>query len=75
MSAMSDWHDKEDLDLTSDDIGAMLDAGEPARAGRPTLPGSAILVSAIPTHGMPPATAVRSPWAPTARVSQPLTRC
>ena len=26
---MADWRDKEDLDLTAEDLGAMLDAGEP----------------------------------------------
>jgi len=73
MRHMGDWRDKEDLELTSEDIGAMMDAGEPVLPGRPKLPDRAILVSAVPTYGQRPVTAVPLPWTPTRQVSQPLT--
>jgi hypothetical protein len=74
MTNMGDWRDKEDLELTSDDIGAMLDAGEPVSAGKPSSPSMAIFVSALPTYGLRPPTEALPPWAPIQHVSQPLSR-
>lgn len=74
MIDMGDWRDKEDIDLTSEDIAAMLDAGEPVSAGKPSSPSMAIFVSAPPTYGLRPPTDALPPWAPTPHVSQPLSR-
>lgn len=39
MSDMSDWRDKDDLELSSDDITEMIDAGQPVEATGPIVPG------------------------------------
>ena len=51
MRNMSEWGRRDDLDLTSDDIGAMLDAGEPVEIAAPELPHAAVLVTALRTFG------------------------
>lgn len=47
---MSEWSKKDDLDLTYEDIGAMLDEGTPADCV-PALPGWATFVHSFPTVG------------------------
>lgn len=51
MCNMSEWGRRDDLDLTSDDIGALLDAGEPVEITAPKLPQAAVLVTALHTFG------------------------
>lgn len=48
---MSDWRDKDDLDLTAEDITAMLEAGQPVQAASTPLPGGAVLVTPTLTLG------------------------
>lgn len=43
-----DWRDKDDADLTSEDLDEMLAAGKPVGVGGPTLPVGAILNSVNP---------------------------
>lgn len=45
-----DWRDKDDLDLTSDDIDAMIDEGEPVAVRGPRLPGGARIVERSATY-------------------------
>lgn len=52
----SDWRDRDDLDLTSEDITAMFDAGEPAEVRGPSstttyVPLGGKVVEAIRTFG------------------------
>lgn len=51
MRNMSNCGRKDDLDLTSDDIGALLDAGEPVEITPSELPQTAVLVTALHTFG------------------------
>jgi hypothetical protein len=46
----NEWSHKDDLDLTYEDIGRMLDAGTPAVPPR-ALPGRATFVHSFPTVG------------------------
>jgi hypothetical protein len=48
---MTDWREKDDLNLTAEDITTMLDAGDPIPVTGPRLPGSAVIVTAFPTLG------------------------
>lgn len=48
--SMSEWSKKDDLDLTYEDIGAMLDEGQPADLV-PALPGRATFLHSFPTVG------------------------
>ncbi len=43
-----DWRDKDDADLTSADLDAMLEAGRHVVVGGPTLPLGAVLTSVNP---------------------------
>jgi hypothetical protein len=45
------WRDKDDLDLTSEDIDAMIDEGQPVAVRGPRLPQGAVLVKAAATYG------------------------
>ncbi len=50
----SDWRDKDDLDLTAEDVDAMLNAGAPLTVVGPhQLPGNGVLVTARATFGVP----------------------
>jgi hypothetical protein len=49
MDAMGDWRDKDDLDLTADDLSDMLDEGAPVKIVGPRLPSWATRVSAVPS--------------------------
>ncbi len=54
MGDMSRWQDKDDLDLTAEDVEAMLDAGLPVEVCHETrLPSFAVLVTAAATYGTP----------------------
>lgn len=50
MHGMTDWHGKDDLDLTAEDITAMVNAGTHVQAGGPHLPGEAVVVTALATY-------------------------
>jgi hypothetical protein len=45
------WRDKDDLDLTSEDISAMADEGEPVEVVGPPFPASAHIVAAVTSYG------------------------
>jgi hypothetical protein len=50
----SDWRDKDDLDLTSEDITAIFDAGEPAEIRGPAVtyvPMGGKIIQSIRTFG------------------------
>jgi hypothetical protein len=51
MDAMGDWRDKDDLDLTAEDLSDMLDEGTPVEIVGPRLPSWATRVSAVPSFG------------------------
>ncbi len=46
-----DWRLKDDDDLTSEDIDAMIAEGTPVAARGPRLPGGARLITAAPASG------------------------
>ncbi len=49
---MTDWRDKDDLELTSDDLGAMLDAGDAVEVVHAqVLPGCGSFVTPLRTFG------------------------
>jgi hypothetical protein len=48
---MSEWREKDDLELTFDDLGDMLMHGEPVCLDGPPLPGDALIVRPVPTMG------------------------
>lgn len=50
MSNMN-WRDKDDLDLTSEDIDAMIADGQSVAVRGPRLPGHAAIVTAAQTFG------------------------
>jgi hypothetical protein len=50
MSDMN-WRDKDDLDLTSEDIDAMVAEGQPVVVRGPRMPAGASLVTPSPTLG------------------------
>lgn len=56
MSDMN-WRDKDDLDLTADDIDAMAAEGQPVAIRGPRLPGNAVFLSSVATST--PATTLR----------------
>ncbi len=74
MKDMTDWRDKDDLDLTSEDLGAMIDAGEPVElVSAPRLPGHGAIVVPVRTHGGTPAQLAAPAFAQSSmRVSQQL---
>lgn len=43
-----DWRNKDDADLTSEDLDEMLAAGKPVVVAGPMLPGGAVLTSVSP---------------------------
>jgi hypothetical protein len=45
------WRHKDDLDLTSEDIDAMIAEGEAVEVCGPALPGNGVLIKAAPTYG------------------------
>lgn len=53
MHHMGDWRDKDDLDLTSEDLGAMFDAGIPVEMThvRPREPFGVIVTGPACTYG------------------------
>lgn len=55
MRNMDEWASKDDLDLTSDDIGQMIEIGQYVESSGPIqLPPSAVLVTAPRTYGVRP---------------------
>lgn len=49
---MEDWRDKDDLDLTSEDISAMFEAGDPVEVRGPSrLPAGGAFVGVACTFG------------------------
>ncbi|MGI8538128.1 MAG: hypothetical protein ACR2K2_16995 [Mycobacteriales bacterium] len=45
------WRDKDDLDLTGEDVDAMIGEGLPVDVRGPRLPGCAVVLQAVPTYG------------------------
>lgn len=66
---MSSWFDKDDLDLTAEDIDGMLDAGLPVEATGPPLPGGAVFVAPLASYGGHVVPIVASSWSPAVMTS------
>ena len=52
MSDMRDWRDKDDLELTVEDVDALIRCGKPVDVHGPEpLPGGGHYISAAPSYG------------------------
>ena len=71
MSDMS-WRDKDDHDLTSEDISAMAAEGQPVGVRGPHIPSAARLATASQTFGATTTTSTYRPAASGVRVSPPV---
>lgn len=65
---MTRWLDKDDLDLTAEDIDGMLVAGLPVEATGP-LPGGAVFVTPPATYGGRVVPIGASSWSPAVMTS------